>query len=560
MPILTPRACATCLDAVCEVNRSRCYRCLHPERPAPRCDCCGSHDYYVSGFCRRCHPRLGVTESCRSCLGWITVRVRGMCNPCYQFAQRHPAGACATCRRQVAVLQEVCRMCRIQASYTAQGRELVDLAAAARTGHQLALLDVAIRPASRLRTHDRPPPAPPWRQPAWVQLRMFDPPRNMNLLRQRTNPEVADPVFAAQVLGELDRYAIAHGWPVSTRVRLRWSIGLLVTVHRADEPIKASTVLGFDGEGNGLAHALRFLTSLGLLDDDRPDVIAAWIERKLADVHPDIRAETEVWIQILRHGDPRRRPRADGTVRLNIYATAPFLVAMSAKYSTLRAVTTQDITGWLAGRRGAVRDLSCIRDLFKTMKRARMVFADPARSLGPGRIQSSTPLPLAPDVLRAVGRAASADPVLRMVVALIGIHGMTPKQARELPLTAIDVTADRLIHNRFDRPLDDYTRDAFRDYRRRHRLQWPATFNPYLLVNQVSAYTERPVTNTWLLKLFADLPITPDRLRVDRFLDEAVYCGGDPLHLVAVFNINPGTGMRYSKAVTDRIGTTINER
>ncbi|MEO3805296.1 hypothetical protein [Nonomuraea sp. B1E8] len=39
---------------------------------------------------------------------------------------------------------------------------------------------------------------------------------------------------------------------------------------------------------------------------------------------------------------------------------------------------------------------------------------------------------------------------------------------------------------------------------------------------------------------------TLERLRVNRQLDEALACGPDPLHLAAVFGLNPKTAIRYA--------------
>ncbi|MFF2644942.1 hypothetical protein ACFVUB_34515 [Streptomyces niveus] len=41
------------------------------------------------------------------------------------------------------------------------------------------------------------------------------------------------------------------------------------------------------------------------------------------------------------------------------------------------------------------------------------------------------------------------------------------------------------------------------------------------------------------------LPVTAQRLREDRILEEAAVTGADPQHLCVVFNITPETGLRY---------------
>jgi hypothetical protein len=40
---------------------------------------------------------------------------------------------------------------------------------------------------------------------------------------------------------------------------------------------------------------------------------------------------------------------------------------------------------------------------------------------------------------------------------------------------------------------------------------------------------------------------TLERLRVDRHLQEALACGPDPLHLAAMFGLDPKTAIRYAE-------------
>lgn len=139
-----------------------------------------------------------------------------------------------------------------------------------------------------------------------------------------------------------------------------------------------------------------------------------------------------------------------------------------------------------------------------------------------------------------------------MAVALIGIHGMYPRQARELPLEAVDLRQGRLIHGDLSRPLDSYTRQAAAGYLAYRRQRWPVTTSPYLLVSGKTAYTGQPVTSGWLHKLLRPLPVTAQQLREDRLLEEAAHCGGDPMHLAAMFGIGPQASLRYARAAADQ--------
>lgn len=72
--------------------------------------------------------------------------------------------------------------------------------------------------------------------------------------------------------------------------------------------------------------------------------------------------------------------------------------------------------------------------------------------------------------------------------------------------------------------------------------------HPHLLVSARTVYDTRPVTDYFLSNLFRGYNATLDRLRVDRWLDEALDCGSNPLHVTAVFGISTATAIRYANA------------
>jgi len=78
---------------------------------------------------------------------------------------------------------------------------------------------------------------------------------------------------------------------------------------------------------------------------------------------------------------------------------------------------------------------------------------------------------------------------------------------------------------------------------RRHR--WPASANPYLLVNQSTAGGLTPVTRGYIQQVFGRLGVTAENLRVDRLLGEVQDSGGDPLQLTHLFGISDPTAIRY---------------
>ncbi|KPC59127.1 hypothetical protein [Streptomyces chattanoogensis] len=63
-----------------------------------------------------------------------------------------------------------------------------------------------------------------------------------------------------------------------------------------------------------------------------------------------------------------------------------------------------------------------------------------------------------------------------------------------------------------------------------------------------------------LSNLFRGHNATLDRLRADRWLDEALDRGPDPLHLAAVFGISAATAIRYANSARSILeGTPLRE-
>ncbi|MFJ9506690.1 hypothetical protein ACIRPZ_23180 [Streptomyces anulatus] len=106
-------------------------------------------------------------------------------------------------------------------------------------------------------------------------------------------------------------------------------------------------------------------------------------------------------------------------------------------------------------------------------------------------------------------------------------------------------------------PIDPFNRPRHRgDFGLRCRLlddwllqrhdQWPASPNPHLLVTTHSAHHPAlpPVSYCALRRAFDRTGITPRQMWSDRVLDEARQTA-DPVHLVHLFGIHPGTAVRY---------------
>jgi hypothetical protein len=158
---------------------------------------------------------------------------------------------------------------------------------------------------------------------------------------------------------------------------------------------------------------------LGLLNDDRTDTADAWLAGKLSLLAPGIAEDVEAWIAVLRHGGPRTKPRAVGTVRAYLAAAMPALVAWSARYQHLRQVTRDDVRAQLQPLTGLRRKRCMVglRSLSRWAKRAGRIFRDPTTHLSTGTAATAAPVPLPAETL-APAAPACTTAAHRLVLAL----------------------------------------------------------------------------------------------------------------------------------------------
>jgi hypothetical protein len=135
----------------------------------------------------------------------------------------------------------------------------------------------------------------------------------------------------------------------------------------------------------------------------------------------------------------------------------------------------------------------------------------------------------------------------RLILALAAIHAARPKAIRELQLDDVDLGNRRLAIAGRTRPLDDLTRKMILQWLNHRRSRWPNTANPHLIVNQQTAMETEPISANHMTDTFRGMTATLERLRMHRQLDEALALGPDPLHLAAVFGIDPKTAIRYAE-------------
>jgi hypothetical protein len=378
-----------------------------------------------------------------------------------------------------------------------------------------------------------------------------DAPRDLTRVSSHSPPP--GPGAADVLLACARRTAELRGWSPRTLSLTSSGLRILAAVHDPGEPVRASTVQQLKARNIPAGHVIDVLDQAGALLDDRPDSLTVWLQEQLSGFPSRIKAELGVWIDVLRSGGTRRTPRSRSTIVTSISSIRPFLTDVSGRYATLRQVTRQDITSWIAARpgRSRARDASTLRTLFRILKTERLIFADPARGIRSGRNNSSIPIPARAPDLAAVSGAIRANPALRVVVALTGMHALQPGAVRRLRLNQVDLPDRRLDPGGLSRPLDEFTAAAVTDYLTFRRQRWPRTTNPHLLVNNHSAHTTGTVSESWTSKLFRGLPLTAAKLREDRILEEARCGRADPLHLAVVFGFTPRTGLRYTEAARE---------
>ncbi len=495
-------------------------------------------------------PRASRLRSCDHCLAWGMLSER-LCKACRSFASTHPTTTCTTCGRDLPADEGVCRPCRKQASLIGgpANKTALDLSVAAVTGHQLRFH------FGKLASADRGPVASPAAAPPpvrlsirWVQLIVCDVPRDLSRASSQLPP--LDPGLADRLHAEAARLAGLRGWSPRTLSLTQRGLRVLTAVHGPGEPVRASTVRQLTARNMPFPHIVDALAATGVLDDDRPDTLALWLDEQLAGLSAQIRAELDTWLGLRRHGGPRRRPRSRQTIVRDVRGIRSFLADADTRYSTLRQVTRDDITTWLAGQPARFRpqDASTLRSLFTTLKAERLIFANPTRGIRVSRRNPSVPAPLPGHVITSAAAAAKDDPALHVAVALASVHALLPGQIRQLRLDQVDLASRRLDPGGLHRPLDEFTATAISRYLTFRNQRWPATTSPYLLVTRKTAHTGEPVSQFWMDRLFRRLPVTARQLRDDRIVEEALAGRADPLHLAAVFGFDPRTGLRYAQA------------
>lgn len=545
------RLCERCgKNPIAYGGRRTCYECVPRRRKKPLlCKRCGSAtDYFTAGLCRRCHRQAPAMTQCRDCLAWgITRWHGGVCQACRGWNARFPTPApCPACRRIVPInARGYCRLCCRQANLVRSPHRAIDVVDANRHGQQLFLAD--------LFRQKRPEPAAPPRPTGWPgaypvrhrQLTLFDLDRDYTAVRP-ADLAVPLPELAGAIDNVLTDHASRYGWGTGLQSNTRNAIRmLLATQDTPGAPVKASAVAAVSTSRSldNLKSVLEILAAAGMLDDDRPPTLDAFVERKIAALPEPMATEVRTWFHVIRDGSttpPRTRPRDPGTIRLRIAHITPVLHAWAGEngYWSLREVSRDDVTDRLPAEAHQYRQtLTALRALFRFLKARRMVFTNPTIRLRAPQARSH-PLPI--DLAPVRAALHSTKPARAALAALVAFHALRPKDIRALLLT--DLRDGRLHIDSRTILLAGPVRTKMSSWlEERHRC-WPNTVNPHLFINLHTGVRTTQVDPTWITNTIG---FSAQAIREDRILHEAI-SSGDVRRLCDLFGLTIGGAERYT--------------
>ncbi|MFC8269493.1 hypothetical protein ACFUIZ_27810 [Streptomyces cinereoruber] len=506
-------------------------------------------------------------RQCQDCLAWIPAGKRAgfLCDPCRHWRELHPRGQCVRCGRAGLPLRaDRCRGCHPY--------RLLDAArpATARATQLAIALPIGVGgPAVPVPVDDLPAAADdmvaaghaPRGQEALFNLRRDWAPV-LERLRHRPPGELPLTQEARRLMEEYarmrkDRQAPDYSKNARTLTVLMYWLG-------TETPMRERDVHDLAQLDPNLAAkpVCQFLRARGLLVEDpdlHQDADLAWIEAALAALPQPASSEVRAWVDVLRSQGPREGEfRSWDGIRRYLAYIQPMLAAWtSGGMTTLREITQQQVEGVVENLSGSARRQVSValRSLFKTLKRQRIVFRDPARHLPVGDLKG-IPKSVPSDLLAGLlGHAAT--PLGRLAVALVAVHAIRGSDISTIRTADVDlargvleVRRGLLRHTLY---LEELTHRLTCEWLAYRHHRWPASTNPHLLVSQRTALDpDQPPINIDTLRRVLPRGVTLDGLRQDRILNEA-FKSADPLKLMRLFGITERTAMRY-------VGTAHPER
>lgn len=552
---------------------------------------------------RRRAPRSGprrkppvVIGSCTDCLHWGPLLWRGRCSPCAGFNRDHPTGDCVGCgRRAVAVYKQHCRGCWKHAAFLAGPLNTHVLFRLETTFDHQQLQFGGMRCSTPGTRRPRPTrPSAPQEPPAISRpVRSIDSaqpgransptPENLDGPGQLQLPfSAADlqviewsrrwalqparlraprlrhhtPPHLRRVLDRLNAHAAAHGWQDDLHRR---AITTVRVVFADTLPGHRTTVPELQDAGGPASLLLPVLLEFGLIDQPATRSLEDLIAQRTVGLPEPMRVDVAAWITHLHQGGPRSKAKTWKTVREYSRWVQPLLQSWAHHHQYLRELSAADIRRGLSGlpaHRQACAYVG-VRSLFDFCHRNRRLFANPTARMRWGARPRPQLLPLTEADYRRVA-AHARTPIQRAVLVLASVHGLRPHAIRHLRLDDVDLSGAQLhlpstltslapSPARLCQPLGPISLDALRAWLRERHRRWPLSANPHLLLTEASAATTAVMSVYTLRQMFVGSGVTLDRLRRDRFLEEALVHGPDPLHLAAVFGACPATAVEYSE-------------
>jgi hypothetical protein len=329
-------------------------------------------------------PPTGAASTCRFCLAWGILPRRQVCVACTGW--RITATPCAGCGRRVPIRKGYCRLCLHQATLQLgkmriRGPMPVGVYL---TGWQLWFAGMtAGRSAAPASVRDQPSANP--HAEIWAQLTLFEAVRDFTRFStaQMANPDNPMLIAARRIARQR---AETYGWSHWLAGEVDLGLVILLSQHLDGDQIRYSQITPLDRRSVNVSRTAEVLTELGLLLDDRPDPLTAWIDARVAELAPGIAHDVRSWAIALRTGQHRTRRHPDTTVRHYLRQVHPHLLAWSADYEHLREITSDHIRARINTLQGLERKrvIVSLRSLFAFAHRTRRIFGNPTAHIKPG--------------------------------------------------------------------------------------------------------------------------------------------------------------------------------
>lgn len=314
------------------------------------------------------------------------------CLACRELDRHGRVGECRSCARHLPL--DGFRRCRLCANARRDAQLAGDPAWAVEPGQrghiQLFFADLHALPAHR-RVGERAgdtdsPPAGPATTGAEIvggQERLVWVPPDVGWLTGAGMAQVMAEA-PAEPLTAVSSFAETRGWTAATTkavARAAAVLAQLVPGGPSDEAIAAVTSRI---RGSGRVRELLDASAPATVRESAPK---RRIEQLAKDLPARFDAEVTAWVETLDGRWGRRRPLSAVTIGHYLNAAGPALHAWAVCYDSLRQVSGDDVAAQLENLHGSGRAMTAValRSLFAALKARRLVFANPARGVHPGR-------------------------------------------------------------------------------------------------------------------------------------------------------------------------------